>query len=57
MDYVPIIDISEIGEISEDVGYSKNWKYVANQIREGLGNIGFVYLKNHGIDRSLVILY
>lgn len=54
MNYVPIIDMVEIDEISDDVSNKTNWIHVAGKIREGLGTIGFVYLKNHGIDGSLV---
>lgn len=54
---VPIVDISEIGEIPDHVGDNEKWIKVAREIREGLGNIGFIYIKNHGIDRSLVNVY
>lgn len=51
---IPIIDMSPIREIVENVGENSNWISVAGEIREGLGNVGFIYLKNHGIDKSLV---
>lgn len=54
MDKVPIVDMSEIGTLSDYADNTANWNYVAGQIREGLGDIGFVYLKNHGIDKELV---
>lgn len=56
MDYIPIIDMAKITDI-QDVINNKDWKHIAGKVREGLGNIGFVYLKNHGIDKSLVYFY
>lgn len=54
MNQIPIIDMEEINEIPNGVNSNETWILTANKVREGLGNIGFVYLKNHGIDTSIV---
>lgn len=54
MDNIPIIDMAKIADIPVDVNNNKDWKYIAGKVREALGNIGFIYLKNHGIEKSLV---
>lgn len=54
MAQVPIVDFAKIGELHNNIGDDTNWKRVAGEIRESLSNIGFVYLKNHGIDKLLV---
>jgi len=46
-DKIPVIDIAPLLD-----GNDKH--AVAKQIREALSNIGFMYVKNHGIDRDFV---
>lgn len=48
-DKIPIVDFLKIVEIGDNIGSDANWNSAADKIREG-----FVYLKNHGIDKSLV---
>lgn len=57
MDYIPIIDMAKIDEITNEVTNNQHWISTAQKIREGLGGIGFMYLKNHHIDTSLVRLW
>ncbi|KAJ6644346.1 Proline hydroxylase buaE [Pseudolycoriella hygida] len=54
MQEIPIIDMSEIGEIEDDVGNNVNWISLAGKIREHLGNFGFIYLKNFGMNVSMI---
>lgn len=46
-DRIPVIDVAPLLNGSDKMA-------VANQIRWALSNVGFMYVKNHGIDRDFV---
>jgi len=55
MNYIPVIDFSDIhGQCSENTDC---WTKKAEQLKQAFSGIGFFYLTNHGIDKSIVSVH
>ncbi|CAL8082812.1 unnamed protein product [Orchesella dallaii] len=50
---IPIVDLSQLKDV-ENVAEDPEWKSIANNVRQGLGSVGFLYLINHGIPEETV---
>ncbi len=48
---IPIIDFSDILSGSKDLGSCPQVK----ELNSALSTVGFVFLKNHGIDKEMVV--
>jgi len=54
MDFIPIVDISNLLNQNSS---KEDWKHTAEEIFRALNGIGFVYVKNHGIDSNTVSVH
>ncbi|ODM94936.1 hypothetical protein Ocin01_11742 [Orchesella cincta] len=50
---IPIIDLANLKEV-ENIAEDPEWNSAGDQIRAGLGSVGFLYLTNHGIPENVV---
>ena len=52
---IPIIDLERLGLHKEECCIDKdNLESVGQKMKNALGSVGFCYLKNHGIDQTLI---
>ncbi|CAL8108118.1 unnamed protein product [Orchesella dallaii] len=50
---IPVIDLGKLKPV-ENIVEDPEWISVADELRAGLGSVGFLYLKNHGIPEDTV---
>lgn len=53
MEYIPVIDISEIGLTLESPSV-EGYKKVSKSLATALSTWGFAYIANHGVDSKIV---
>ncbi|XP_064122181.1 uncharacterized protein LOC135226496 [Macrobrachium nipponense] len=51
---IPVVDMGKLGLGSGDSPGEQERQTVANEIAEAFRNVGFVYLKNHGIPKQVI---
>jgi isopenicillin N synthase-like dioxygenase len=51
MDFIPIVDFSKLTNATPS---TNDWTITAYEVFHALNGIGFVYLKNHGVDQTTV---
>jgi isopenicillin N synthase-like dioxygenase len=52
VDRIPLIDLGEL--ISSTTSTEDAWNQAAKEIGDACLNIGFFYVKNHGVDKDLI---
>ncbi|ODN05187.1 hypothetical protein Ocin01_01483 [Orchesella cincta] len=53
LENIPIVDLARLKDV-ENIAEDPDWKSIAENIRAGLGSVGFLYLINHGIPEETV---
>jgi isopenicillin N synthase-like dioxygenase len=54
MDVIPVVDFGLISTDNGRVPSDEDWAFVSREIDRTLADIGFVYLKNHGVSEEKV---
>jgi isopenicillin N synthase-like dioxygenase len=54
MDNIPVVDFGPISSDNGRIPSEEDWACVSKEIDRILTDIGFVYLKNHGISQEKV---
>lgn len=55
MEAIPVVDLTKLREV-DNIQENADWVSIAENVRQGLGSVGFLYLTNHGIPEEVVML-
>lgn len=54
MEFIPVIDFTNLSTKNERVPSLENWRSVAAELDRALSTIGFAYIINHDVDQGKV---